>query len=157
MSPRDFIKHEPFIWWFVAGIKWAEGVFGPSNLSRWHRDGWLVATRPVGAARPRRCTQPAVVAHWSRLLPALRSTKHDKVFTYGIRVTPGTHLAHLGLTAGDDGAPCSSPRVNVWWLQGFAGLQNRRAAVVAAPETRGVLQLWWESVEDGVRRRWLGF
>jgi hypothetical protein len=39
----------------------------------------------------------------SRPLPALRSTKHDKVFTYDIGATRGTHLAHLGLTVGDGG------------------------------------------------------
>jgi hypothetical protein len=44
-----------------------------------------------------------VVGHGSRLLPVLWSTKHDKVFTYGIGVMRGTHLAHLGLTAGDGG------------------------------------------------------
>jgi hypothetical protein len=35
------------------------------------------------------------------LLPALWSTQHDKVFTYGIEATWGTHLAHLGLMEGD--------------------------------------------------------
>jgi hypothetical protein len=48
-------------------------------------------------------TWPTVAARWSRSLPALRSTKHDKVFTYGIGAMRGTPLAHLGLTAGDGG------------------------------------------------------
>jgi hypothetical protein len=44
-----------------------------------------------------------VVAYRSRPLSALRSTKHDEVFTYDIGATRGTHLAHLGLMAGDGG------------------------------------------------------
>jgi hypothetical protein len=98
MSPRDFIKHEPFIWWFAAGIKWAEGVSDPSNLSRWRRDGRPAMTRPAKATRPWRCAKPAVVARRSRLLPALRSTKHNEVFTYGIGAMRGTRL--LGSTCG---------------------------------------------------------
>jgi hypothetical protein len=61
------------------------------------------------------------------------------------------------VAASDGGAPCSSPRVNVRWLQGFSGLQNRWAAAAIAPQTRGVLQLRRESAKDGVRQRWLGF
>jgi hypothetical protein len=53
--------------------------------------------------------------------------------------------------ASNGGAPCSSPWVNMCWLQGFFGLQNRRAAVTTAPQTRGVFQLrreWWKTVCD---------
>jgi hypothetical protein len=47
---------------------------------------------------------PAAVAHRSKSLPALRSTKLDKVFTYGIVAMRGTRFAHLGMTAdGGDG------------------------------------------------------
>jgi hypothetical protein len=60
-------------------------------------------TRSAGAARPRQRAWPMVAAHRSRSLPALWSTKNDKVFTYGIGVTRETRLAHLGLTAGDGG------------------------------------------------------
>jgi hypothetical protein len=45
----------------------------------------------------------AAVARQSRPLPALRSTKNNKVFTYDIGVTRGTRLALLGMTAGDGG------------------------------------------------------
>jgi hypothetical protein len=61
------------------------------------------------------------------------------------------------VAASDGGAPSSPPRVNVQWLQGFSGLQNWWAAVVTAPWTHGILQLWWESVEDSVWWWWLGF
>jgi hypothetical protein len=84
-----------------------------------------MVTQPAGVARLRRRAWPKVVAHQSRSLPTLRSTKHDEVFTYGIGATRGSRLAHLGLTAGDGGTPCYSPRVNVLWFQGFSGLQNR--------------------------------
>jgi hypothetical protein len=50
--------------------------------------------------------QLAVVraAAWrSKLLLALRSTKHDKVFTYGIGVTHGARFPHLGTAAGNGG------------------------------------------------------
>jgi hypothetical protein len=60
-------------------------------------------TRPVRAARSRSRTRPVAAAHRSRPLSVLRSTKHDKVFTYDIGATRGTRLAHLGLTVGDDG------------------------------------------------------
>jgi hypothetical protein len=49
------------------------------------------------------------------------------------------------VVASDSGTPCSSPWVNVQWLQGFSRLQNRWAAVVTAPWTRGVFQLQRES------------
>jgi hypothetical protein len=57
----------------------------------------------------------------------------------------------------DDGTPCSSPRANVRWLQVFSGLQNWGVAAVTTLQTHGVLQLRRESVEDGMRQRWLGF
>jgi hypothetical protein len=60
------------------------------------------------------------------------------------------------VAASDGGAPCSSLRVNVRWLQVFSGLQNRWAVATTAPLTRGVLQLRWELVEDDVRWQWLG-
>jgi hypothetical protein len=60
-------------------------------------------TRPTGVARPQWCARPVAAPRQSRSLPMLWSTKHDKVFTYGIRATQGTRLAHLGLMAGDDG------------------------------------------------------
>jgi hypothetical protein len=41
--------------------------------------------------------------HRSKPLPTLRSTKHDKVFTYGIGATRGTRFAHLGTAAGGGG------------------------------------------------------
>jgi hypothetical protein len=63
-----------------------------------------VVTQPAGAARPRRRARPAAVAHRCRSLPALWPTKLDTVFTYSIGATRGTRLAHLGLTAGDDGS-----------------------------------------------------
>jgi hypothetical protein len=44
------------------------------------------------------------------------------VFTYGIKATRGTHLAHLGLTVGDGGAPCFSPQVNVQYIKSTASL-----------------------------------
>jgi hypothetical protein len=58
------------------------------------------------------------------------------------------------MAASDCGTPCSSPRVNMRWLQGFSGPQNQRGAAATAPRTHGVLQLWRESVEDSVRRWW---
>jgi hypothetical protein len=58
---------------------------------------------PWRLGRQGRRARPMAVAHRSKPLPALRSTKHDKVFTYGIGATRGTRLAHLGLTAGDGG------------------------------------------------------
>jgi hypothetical protein len=61
-----------------------------------------MATQPAGAARSRQRTQPVAVAHRSKPLPALRSTKLDKVFTYGTVATRGTRFARLG-TAVDGG------------------------------------------------------
>jgi hypothetical protein len=58
---------------------------------------------PRRLGRQGRRARPTVVAHRSRPLPVLRSTKHDEVFIYGIEATRGTRLAHLGLMAGDDG------------------------------------------------------
>jgi hypothetical protein len=52
--------------------------------------------------RQGRRTQPAVATHWSKPLPTLRSTKLNKVFTYGIVETWGIRFAHLG-TAADGG------------------------------------------------------
>jgi hypothetical protein len=74
-----------------------------SNLCRWRWDGQPTVTRPAGAARPRQHARPAAAARQSRPVPALRSTKHNEVFTYGIGVTWGTRLAHHGLTAGSGG------------------------------------------------------
>jgi hypothetical protein len=55
---------------------------------------------PAGGRRSGRWhIQPAVVAHRNELLPALRFTKLDKVFTYGIVVTRGSRFAHLGMAA----------------------------------------------------------
>jgi hypothetical protein len=59
-------------------------------------------TRPAGVARSQRRAQPTAVARRSKSLPVLRSNKLDKVFTYGIMATWGTHLSHLG-TAVDGG------------------------------------------------------
>jgi hypothetical protein len=39
----------------------------------------------------------------SKLLLALRSTKLDKVFTYGIVVTQGNRFTHLGMAADGGG------------------------------------------------------
>jgi hypothetical protein len=43
-------------------------------------------TRLEGAVRSRWRARPRAAARWSKLLPALRSTKLDKVFNYGIVV-----------------------------------------------------------------------
>jgi hypothetical protein len=84
----DFIK--------TKGYRW-------SNLGCWRRDGRPTVTRSAGAAQPRWRGRPTAAAHQSKLLPALRSTKHDMVFTYGIRATRGTHFAHLGTAVEGDG------------------------------------------------------
>jgi hypothetical protein len=61
-----------------------------------------MATRPIGAVRSWRRAWPTAVAHQSKPLPALQSTKLDKVFTYDIMATRGTRFTHVG-TAADDG------------------------------------------------------
>jgi hypothetical protein len=144
--------------WNRSTMRWTEStaagprVHGPSlNVNHSSSDLRLGLNEPKGYStllilavdagmndpwrlhRQGRRAWPTVAAHRSMPLPALRSTKYDKVFTYGIGATWGTRLAHLGLTTGDGSTPCSSPRVNVQWLQGFSGLQNRRAAVMIAP------------------------
>jgi hypothetical protein len=43
------------------------------------------------------------------------------------------------MAASDCGAPCTSPRVNMRWLQGFSGPQNQQAAAATAPRTHGIL------------------
>jgi hypothetical protein len=67
------------------------------------QDGWLVTTRPVGAAQLRRRARPVTVAHRSKPLPAFRFTKLDKVFTYSIVVIRGSRFTHLGMAADDGG------------------------------------------------------
>jgi hypothetical protein len=44
-----------------------------------------------------------VVSHWSKPLLVLLFTKLDMVFTYGIVVTWGSRLAHLGMPVDIDG------------------------------------------------------
>jgi hypothetical protein len=44
----------------------------------------LGATPTEGQRSGQQRNRPAVVARWSKLLPVLRFTKLDKVFTYGI-------------------------------------------------------------------------
>jgi hypothetical protein len=83
-----------------------------------------MATRPTGAVRSWRRAWPTVVAHQSKPLPALQSTKLDKVFTYDIVVTWGTRFTHVG-TAADDGGG--------WWRRGSLvgfGHQRRQAPVL---------------------------
>jgi hypothetical protein len=41
------------------------------------------------------------------------------------------------VAASDDDTPCSPPRVNVQWLQGFSGLQNRRAVASTMCDDNG--------------------
>jgi hypothetical protein len=57
------------------------------------------------------------------------------------------------VAASDGDTPCSSPRVDVRWLQGFSRLQNQRAAAATAPWTHDVLWLWWESAENWAHGR----
>jgi hypothetical protein len=54
--------------------------------------------------------------HRSGVEPALQGSIFDVVGSYSIVAMWRARLAHLGVTmvAGDCGAPCSSPRVNVW-------------------------------------------
>jgi hypothetical protein len=59
--------------------------------------------RPTGAVRLWQRARPAAMAHRSRPLSALWSTKHNEVFTYDIGAMWGTQLAQLVLTAGDGG------------------------------------------------------
>jgi hypothetical protein len=47
--------------------------------------------------------RPAVVAHRSKPLPALRFTKLDKVFTYNIVAMRGSRFTHLGMAADGGG------------------------------------------------------
>jgi hypothetical protein len=61
------------------------------------RGGAITVTRSTGAARSWQHARPMAMAHRSKPLSALQSTKLDKVFTYGIVVTRGTRFAHHGM------------------------------------------------------------
>jgi hypothetical protein len=121
--------------WWLSRQGWRDCGGAPSP--RW----WLTRVghyRRYGPLNMMRCSPTASGRHGDLVL-----------------LTLGWQRATV--VASDGGTPCYSPRVNVLWFQGFSGLQNRWAAVATTPRTRGVFQLRRESVEDGVRRRWLGF
>jgi hypothetical protein len=59
-----------------------------------------------GRRSGQRRNRPAAAARRSKPLPALRFTKLDKVFTYGIVATRRTYFAHLGRTSGNNGGWC---------------------------------------------------
>jgi hypothetical protein len=60
---------------------------------------------PAGEWRSgRRRIRPAVVAHRSEPLPALRFTKLDKVFTYDIVAMRGSQFTHIGMAMDGGGS-----------------------------------------------------
>jgi hypothetical protein len=77
-----------------------------SNLERRSMSELLGAT-PAGGWRSNRWrNRPTAVAHWSKPLSALRSTKLSKVFTYDIVAMWRNYIAHLGRTSGNNGGWC---------------------------------------------------
>jgi hypothetical protein len=77
-----------------------------SNLERRSTSEQLGATPARGRCSDRQCNWPTTAARWSKPLPALRSTKLDKIFTYGIVATRRTYFAHHGRTLGNNGGWC---------------------------------------------------
>jgi hypothetical protein len=63
----------------------------------------LGATPASGQRSGRQRIWPVAVAHQSEPLLAIRFTKHDKVFTYGIMAMLGSRFAHLGMAADGSG------------------------------------------------------
>jgi hypothetical protein len=74
-----------------------------SNPERRSASERLRATPAGGRRSGRQRNWPTVVTHRSKMLPALRFTKLDKAFTYGILATRGSRSAHLGMAADDGG------------------------------------------------------
>jgi hypothetical protein len=79
-------------------------------------------TQPAGVARSWWRARPAAAAHRSKPLPALRSTKLNKVFTSGIMATRGTRFVTLGrqrtaVAAGDGEAVRLASSVDAGKLQ----------------------------------------
>jgi hypothetical protein len=104
-------------------------------------------------ARGRRSGQwsnrPMAAARRSKPLLALRSTKLDKIFTYGIVAMRRTNFAHLGRTSGNNGGWCgwggSAQARRRWrWALGVPLAKPWAPAWAAAfSETPGVVDLPW--------------
>jgi hypothetical protein len=96
---------------------------------------------PRQLSRQGRRARPTAAAHRSRPLPVFQSTKHNKVFTYGIRATQGrTLLLSSGQRAvaprvlwatklASDGGDCSP---NSWHPSIVARIGGRRHAMMVA-------------------------
>jgi hypothetical protein len=88
-----------------------------SNLHSISRNGRLGATLVGGRCSCRRHHRPTAAAHRSKTLLALRSTKLDKVFTYGIVAMQRTYFAHHGRTSGNRGGWCGQGGSAQAWCQ----------------------------------------